>query len=157
MLQIQFGLGWHKPGKPLKAAFKQTPNFELFQEYKERISKFTDCEVSGIDLSQASAAHWKTPATRIWVCDRSPQAKILSSEELAQQLRSCLDQGTRKLWVLGGGPDGTSEEFLKELKPQLRWSFGKFTLPHELASVIASEQIYRAWTILKGLPYHSGH
>ena len=36
-------------------------------------------------------------------------------------------------------------------------SFGRITLPHELARAVAAEQIYRALTILAGHPYHSGH
>ena len=157
MLQIRFGLGWHKAGKSLRSAFKQAPYLDLLNEYTERISKFTGCEVSGIDLSAASV-QWKSePGSRVWVCDRGPRAKILSSEELADALRGCLDQGTKKLQIWIGGPDGMSDNFLDVVKPDLRWSFGQFTFPHELAAVVASEQIYRAWTILKRLPYHSGH
>jgi 23S rRNA (pseudouridine1915-N3)-methyltransferase len=40
---------------------------------------------------------------------------------------------------------------------QLKVSLGKMTLAHELARVVLLEQIYRAFTILKGHPYNSGH
>ncbi|MBI4115053.1 MAG: 23S rRNA (pseudouridine(1915)-N(3))-methyltransferase RlmH [Candidatus Omnitrophica bacterium] len=37
------------------------------------------------------------------------------------------------------------------------WSFGPLTLPHEIAAVVASEQIYRAWTLIRKFSYHSEH
>jgi len=46
---------------------------------------------------------------------------------------------------------------MNQIQPHLIWSFGAMTLPHELASVVAAEQIYRAISILKNHPYHSGH
>ena len=56
-----------------------------------------------------------------------------------------------------GGPEGFTPGELEAMAPGLRWSFGPMTLPHELASVVAAEQIYRALTILHRQPYHSGH
>lgn len=149
MMQIRFALAWHKAGKPLRAAFKQAPAHALFDEYRERISKFTPCEASGIDRV--------APGDRVWVLDRGPKGKTLSSEDVARELGRCLDGGVKKLWVMIGPPDGWTPEQLKELAPALHWSFGPLTLPHELAAVVASEQVYRAWSILKRLPYHSGH
>ena len=96
-------------------------------------------------------------SSTLWICDRGCGAKVLSSEELAEKLQQLLDSGISNLHVAIGGPDGFSEETLRTLKPNLRWSFGSMTLPHELAAVVASEQLYRAWTILKKHPYHLGH
>jgi len=56
-----------------------------------------------------------------------------------------------------GGPDGFSSKEIQEWQPELRWSFGPLTLPHALAAVVASEQIYRVLTILRHLPYHVRH
>ena len=95
--------------------------------------------------------------TQIWICDRGPGAEILSSETLAETLERVRDSGIRKLHIVIGGPDGFSKKEIETLKPGLQWSFGPLTLPHELAAVVASEQIYRAWTIIRRLPYHSGH
>lgn len=82
---------------------------------------------------------------------------MFSSEELAAQLDRVLQGGFKSLNVAIGGADGFTAEDKKNLRPDLIWSFGPMTLPHELAAVVAAEQIYRAWTILRNLPYHSGH
>lgn len=54
-----------------------------------------------------------------------------------------------------GGSDGFSEQTRR--RAALTLSFGKMTLPHELARVVLLEQLYRAFTILKNHPYHLGH
>ena len=56
-----------------------------------------------------------------------------------------------------GGPDGLSQLQMETIAPARTLSFGPITLPHELAAVVAAEQIYRAFTIIKGEPYHLGH
>ena len=91
------------------------------------------------------------------MCERAGNAQALSSVQLAERLSALQDSGARELWIAIGGADGFSENALEILKPDLKWSFGPMTLPHELAAVVAGEQIYRAWTILRKLPYHSGH
>ncbi len=53
---------------------------------------------------------------------------------------------------LVGGPDGLSQELLRGVARRL--SLSPLTLPHELARLVLTEQIYRALTILKGHPYH---
>ena len=152
-MEIQFHLEWLKHGQVSSKVFKLAAARFLFLEYVERISKFVPCRVSGALLR----GEQRRMGTRIWVCDRAQGAKSLSSEALAATLESLRDSGTHKLEILIGGADGFSKGELEELKPDLRWSFGPLTFPHELAAVIASEQIYRAWTIIRGLPYHSGH
>jgi 23S rRNA (pseudouridine1915-N3)-methyltransferase len=83
------------------------------------------------------------------------RGKQLSSEELARFLDDHQSRGTQQLLFAVGGPDGFSVEARKAAAFQL--SLGKMTLPHELARVILLEQLYRAFTILKGHPYHTGH
>jgi 23S rRNA pseudoU1915 N3-methylase RlmH len=149
---IRFRPAWVTPRKT-SSAFRQKANESLFLEYKKRISHFGTCEFLGLEQNQLV----KPPKSHLWILDRGPGSRVLSSEQVAQNLGDVLQSGlpTLEIWV--GGPDGWNSDTLKMLKPELRWSFGPMTLPHELALVVASEQIYRAWAILKGLPYHSGH
>ncbi len=51
-----------------------------------------------------------------------------------------------------GGPDGFAKEFLRQA--DLVWSMSSLTLPHMLVRVLLVEQLYRAWTIVQGHPYH---
>ena len=83
------------------------------------------------------------------------RGKQLSSEELATTLGTHRDQGTRRLVLAIGPADGWSDQ--AKTKANLLFSFGRITLPHQLARVILAEQTYRALTILAGHPYHSGH
>lgn len=77
--------------------------------------------------------------------------RSFSSEDLARQLNRWLQAG-RDVAHLIGGPDGLSAECLK--RADLKWSLSPLTLPHGLVRVLVAEQLYRAWTILKGHPYH---
>ena len=80
---------------------------------------------------------------------------LLSSTDFARLLGRLRDDGTQRL-LLGIGPaDGWSAAALG--RAQRTVSLGRMTLPHELARAVAAEQIYRAFTILAGHPYHSGH
>jgi 23S rRNA (pseudouridine1915-N3)-methyltransferase len=67
------------------------------------------------------------------------------------------DQMNRAVPVLFaiGGANGFTAEGRKAAAARL--SLGKMTLPHELARVVLLEQLYRAFTILQGHPYHTGH
>ena len=62
------------------------------------------------------------------------------------------EAGARPVAFLLGGSDG----FLDDALPAhvIRWSLGPLTLPHELARVVVCEQLYRAFTILRGERYH---
>jgi 23S rRNA (pseudouridine1915-N3)-methyltransferase len=83
------------------------------------------------------------------------RGKQLTSEELAIFIDNHQERGTQELVFAIGPADGWSENALALTQTLL--SLGKMTLPHELARVVMLEQIYRAFTILKGHPYHTGH
>jgi len=76
-----------------------------------------------------------------------------NSRELARQLERWL-LAARPLALVIGGSEGLEPALLA--RAHARWSLGPLTLPHELARVVVFEQLYRAFTILRGEPYHKG-
>ena len=83
------------------------------------------------------------------------RGRSFSSEQFAAWLRRQRDQATQRLVFAIGPADGWSEA--ARTRAGLLLSLGAMTLPHELAAVVLAEQIYRAFTILEGHPYHLGH
>lgn len=77
-----------------------------------------------------------------------------STEELAKHLAKWLEQG-RDLALLIGGPEGLAPICLE--RASFRWSLSRLTFPHPLVRVIVAEQLYRAWCLLRGHPYHRAH
>ena len=147
-MRIRFSLAWLKPGQAPAKAFKSPAAFSLVREYTERIGHFLPCE---------TGAYPCKPKSCLWVCERTKKSKPITSEVLAQELQKVMNSGAQILEIVIGGPDGFTDQALDEMKPAFRWSLGPMTLPHELATVVAAEQIYRALTILHHQPYHSGH
>lgn len=78
--------------------------------------------------------------------------KMQSSEELADMLDKLATYGKSKIAFIIGGSLGLSDEVLKHANEQL--SFSKMTFPHQLMKLILVEQIYRAYRINRGEPYH---
>lgn len=79
------------------------------------------------------------------------RGKAWSSVELARQLDGW-QAGAPALAFVIGGPEGLAAE-VKSRANQL-WSLSPLTFPHGMVRVILAEQLYRAWTILRGHPYH---
>jgi len=77
--------------------------------------------------------------------------KSWSTEQLASNLHGWQLDG-RNVSMLIGGPDGLARECLA--RAECRWSLSNLTLPHPLARVVLMEQLYRAWSINAGHPYH---
>ena len=150
MLTIRFRLLWMKKGTALRRGFKSDAACSLFQEYMERISHFTPAQGEG-------GPPELKPRSLVWLCDRQAGSRALSSEDLAGRLDAVLQSGAAELQVVIGRADGFTAEERRAWKPDVVWSFGPMTLPHELAAVVAAEQLYRAWSILKNHPYHQGH
>lgn len=76
-----------------------------------------------------------------------------STEQLSDQLDRWLGGG-RDVAVLIGGPDGLEPELSAACDQH--WSLSRLTLPHPLVRVVVAEQLYRAWSLLRGHPYHRG-
>jgi len=81
------------------------------------------------------------------------RGKRWSTETLAAELRTWLASG-QDIALMVGGADGLHASCLE--RAQQRWSLSALTFPHGLVRVILAEQIYRAWSILQGHPYHRG-
>lgn len=86
---------------------------------------------------------------KLVVLDESGSA--LSTRQLAGQLRRWIDAGEDVVLVIGGA-DGLDPALRREA--DTCWSLSALTLPHGLVRVLLHEQIYRAWSILAGHPYH---
>ena len=80
------------------------------------------------------------------------EGKTLSSEEFSKQLEQASINGYSTLTFVIGGSLGLSPQVKK--RANLSLSFGRLTLPHQLMRLVLVEQIYRAFTIQQGSPYH---
>jgi 23S rRNA (pseudouridine1915-N3)-methyltransferase len=76
-----------------------------------------------------------------------------SSSELAELVGRWEMEGRDVTFIIGDA-DGLPPEILQ--RAERVWSLGPLTLPHELARVVVYEQLYRAYTIRRGEPYHRG-
>lgn len=79
--------------------------------------------------------------------------KSLNSIEFSKQIERVLLTGKKRCLFIIGGAFGVSEEIKK--RSNLTICLSSFVLNHHVAKVVALEQLYRAFTIAKGLPYHN--
>ena len=137
-------------------------------EYSKRISRFATVEM--IELADE-----KTPdrasdsenekilnlegnrilskiGDREFVVVLAIEGKTLSSEEFSKQLEQASINGYSTLTFVIGGSLGLSPQVKN--RANLSLSFGRLTLPHQLMRLVLTEQIYRAFTIQQGSPYH---
>ena len=131
----------------------------LTDEYLKRIARYV--QVEGLALRDDAAllgmcgrAGTKAGAKSTLVLMDS-RGKEFSSEQFAKFLGDYQDRNPLPLVLAIGSADGFSDA--ARAAAQHTISLGKMTLAHELARVVLLEQLYRAFTILKGHPYHSGH
>jgi 23S rRNA (pseudouridine1915-N3)-methyltransferase len=134
----------------------------LTDEYLKRIARYVPVE--GIALRDEAALLALCGASERRSGKNSPKPVLVlmdsrgrefTSEQLAGFLRDHQDRNPSPLVFAIGGPDGFTSQ--TKTSAQHTISLGKMTLAHELARVVLLEQVYRAFTILKGHPYHSGH
>jgi len=94
----------------------------------------------------------RTPAVTVLLDSRGRQ---LTSEAFAEWLGRQRDTSAQLIIFAVGPADGWSDASRK--RATLLLSLGPMTLAHTLARLVLAEQVYRAFTILTGHPYHSGH
>jgi 23S rRNA (pseudouridine1915-N3)-methyltransferase len=133
------------------------PFEELVSEYLSRLQPYAPAEAqlfrSSVAFFEATEKQKARTAPLLVLLD--PRGKQLSSEQLAQWIGRQRDEGQQQLVFAIGPADGWSDE--ERRRAALLLSLGPMTLPHELARVVLSEQVYRAFTIMSGHPYHCGH
>lgn len=125
--------------------------------YIERCSGHAQCQAESFRNVEAffvwlDKQQRRTPAIIVLLDSRGRQ---MSSEDFAAWLGRQRDNGAQQIVFAIGPADGWSETDKK--RATLLLSLGPFTLAHALARVVIAEQVYRAFTILTGHPYHSGH
>lgn len=137
-----------------------------YAEYARRLPRECSLKLNEIPLAQRSKSQ---PVSRAIEDEgRRMQAAIgknhrvialdvrgqgWSTDQLAGQLRDWMQDG-RDVSLLVGGPDGLAGDCLQAATQ--RWSLSPLTLPHPLVRVILAEQLYRAWSLNSGHPYHRG-
>jgi 23S rRNA (pseudouridine1915-N3)-methyltransferase len=142
---------------PRRSRSKSEASDRLIADYIERAARYISCDSELFD-SEAAVLEWlnrqpgRTSAYAILLDSRGQQ---YTSDEFAAQLGRLRDEGIQRLVLAIGPADGWSPAARK--RANLLLSFGRMTLPHQLARVVLAEQVYRALTILAGHPYHSGH
>ncbi len=133
------------------------PGQALLEQYITRLAVYTPVE---IQLQRSEQAFLDSLArhrarTQPFLILLDSRGKQLSSEAFAAWI-STLQVEDRQLLIFAIGPaDGWSDRARDQAS--LLLSLGPMTLPHELARVVFAEQLYRAFSILAGHPYHSGH
>ena len=143
------------------------PNLRAVQhDLISRIEHFTPLSVQEVPAQRGSSRSRKSglsPADRALLEKLRGSTKVLldergrerTSHEFADWLGKEALKGSRELAFLIGGPDGFSSAFRAEA--DLLLGLSRMTLTRDLARTVLLEQIYRAFTIWKGHPYHLGH
>lgn len=139
------------PGKTRQPHYRRA-----VEDYAARISKMADLEIVETKESSLKDKHQKhrmrTESSHLHAKRKAPVCVVLDGsgkEMTSDEFAAWLGRSTTDVDFILGGPAG-----LDTPTGAIKLSLGKMTYPHELARVIVLEQIYRALTILKGIPYH---
>jgi len=137
-------------------------------EYKKRLSRYARVEI--IEVQDEKAPESLSRAEEQMVLEREAgrikkyfrdgavkivlaiEGRSFSSEEFAEVLQQYALSGKSQLDFIIGGSLGLDEEIEKQA--DLLLSFSRFTFPHQLMRLVLLEQIYRAFRIINGEPYH---
>jgi 23S rRNA (pseudouridine1915-N3)-methyltransferase len=129
-------------GKPRDASANS-----LAEEYIRRSTRYGHCEMREIHPGRFDPWRKHPSATKILL---DPAGKSIDSRQFTKVIGTA-EREARDLVFLLGGADGLPTDWQSRGETSL--SLTSLTLPHELARVVLAEQIYRAFTILRGHPY----
>jgi 23S rRNA (pseudouridine1915-N3)-methyltransferase len=136
----------------------------LVGDYLQRLGRFVRCEVTELresasgdergvveEESKRIAAAIAARADGVTVLLDVEGRREWSSTELAAQVERWQLEGKKEIAFVIGGHLGVGAEL--KAKADVRWSLSRLTLTHEMARVVLVEQLYRAYTIMHGMPY----
>ncbi len=133
----------------------------LADDYLNRLSRFVKCEIAEFGDSRSGDKKVDIARDSRRISDGLHEGAVnvlldplgveWSSEQLADEMQRWQDGGTREVAFVIGGPNGVSTELAASMSKRL--SLSRLTLTHEMARVVLLEQLYRAYTIIHGLPY----
>jgi len=131
------------------------PLLQSADTYLQRLAKFTKVELlrlkeGTLDFEQKQFEAKLIPGEFLVALDERGNEQ--TTRQLAERLQQWDLESTTKIAFLIGGADGLPPK-LKEQARQT-WALSKLTLPHRMAQVLLLEQLYRAYTINHGMPYH---
>ncbi|HTA61452.1 MAG TPA: 23S rRNA (pseudouridine(1915)-N(3))-methyltransferase RlmH [Bacteroidia bacterium] len=134
------------------------------QEFTKRLTRYTTFETITININKTirnkTIAEQKQEEEKQLLAHLSKYdmvflldeiGKEFSSVQLAHQIQSILNSGKKSLCFVIGGPYGFTDEMRKKYS---LISFSKFTFSHQMIRLLFCEQLYRAFTIIKGEKYH---
>lgn len=130
-------------------------NWQALQaEYLQRLSHFVKYEITelrdeGVELEGKRILEKVNQSQ--FVCLLDVKGKGVSSHELAEKIENWQNRGLKEIAFVIGGAEGVASQVVEKADFSLSLSFLTFT--HETARVILAEQLYRAYTIIKGFPY----
>lgn len=126
---------------------------QIIEVPAERRTKNQSTEVAKLKETQRLLAAVPAGDQIVALDERGDQ---LSTASMAKKLASWSDSG-QNISILLGGADGIAYDCSVKGRivwPDWKWSLSKMTFPHPLARVIVTEQLYRAWSVHVGHPYH---
>jgi 23S rRNA (pseudouridine1915-N3)-methyltransferase len=134
----------------------RNPHFlALEEDYATRLQRFVKCEFGILRDGQDKETESKRILEKLnpssLVCLLDVSGRSLSSHDLADQIDKWQNAAIREITFVIGGANGVSSTVADRANVRVSLSF--LTLTHEMARVVLLEQLYRAYTILKGFPY----
>jgi 23S rRNA (pseudouridine1915-N3)-methyltransferase len=124
------------------------------EEYAARLSHFVKFEI--VEIKDANRqTEGKLISEKLnqstFVCLLDVKGRSISSHDLAKNIENWQNRGLKEVTFIIGGAEGVASEVVERADDSLSLSFLTFT--HEMARVVMLEQLYRAFTIIKGFPY----